>query len=61
MTLLGVDKARFKKPIFPNQHLVVTAKLEKQRNFIMQFSAEIACHSQIVSSCEFLASIAIHD
>jgi len=57
VALLGIDKARFKKPIYPNQTLKIKAKLERFRKFLMQFSAEIEVEGQIVSSCEFSASI----
>lgn len=57
VALLGVDGARFKKPITPGMVLDVHAKLTKVRSFVMSYDCHINCNDELISACSILASI----
>jgi len=52
---VGIDKARFRRPVEPGDQLILTAKLERQMRGIWKFSAsalvgdvEVACAEMMV-------------
>lgn len=57
VALLGIDRARFKKPIYPEMQLVIKSKLIKCRQMIMLFAATLEVEQEVYSQCEFMASI----
>ena len=53
---VGIDKARFRRPVEPGDQLILTAKLERQMRGIWKFSAsalvgdvEAACAEMMVA------------
>jgi len=56
--LLGVDRARFKKPIFPGTDLAIKAKLLKARGGFQTYSCEILnSEGELHSLAEIFAQI----
>ncbi len=58
VALLGVDKARFRKPILPNMDLVITCKSIKVRGPINSFDCQVHVGGELMSECSVLAQIA---
>jgi 3-hydroxyacyl-[acyl-carrier-protein] dehydratase len=54
--LVGVDKARFKRPVEPGDQLVMEARLIKRKRGIYQFQATAHVGDEFVSSAEFLTT-----
>lgn len=57
VALLGVDAAKFRKPIFPNMLLDIYSTLKKARGNILSFNCDIYCKNVHMSQVEILASI----
>ncbi len=58
VALLGVDKARFRKPILPTMDLVITCKATKVRGPINSFDCQVHVAGELMSECSVLAQIA---
>ena len=58
VALLGVDKARFRKPILPGMDLVITCKATKVRGPINSFDCQVHVAGELMSECSVLAQIA---
>lgn len=57
VALMGVDKAKFRKPVTPVMDLVIVATLTKVRGPVMAYDCQIFCHDEVMSECEVLASL----
>ncbi|MDH4468285.1 MAG: beta-hydroxyacyl-ACP dehydratase [Bacteriovoracaceae bacterium] len=57
VALLGADKAKFRSPVLPGDHLKIKSKLVKVRSLIMNYESEIYRNEELVSEVTFLASI----
>jgi 3-hydroxyacyl-[acyl-carrier-protein] dehydratase len=57
VALLGVDSARFRKPIYPGMVLDISSVLKKARGSILNFDCEIYCEGELMSQAQVLASI----
>lgn len=56
VALLGVDKARFRKPIVPGMKLTVKSECTKVRGSFLGYYCEIFHEGQLVSQADILAS-----
>jgi 3-hydroxyacyl-[acyl-carrier-protein] dehydratase len=56
VALLGVDKARFKHPIFPGEQLHIHCKMKRVRNWLIQLESTVYRGENLCSSAEYLAS-----
>ncbi|MEM7542032.1 MAG: 3-hydroxyacyl-ACP dehydratase FabZ [Pseudomonadota bacterium] len=54
--LVGVDKARFKKPVEPGDQLVVKSQLLRKIKGIYRFSASATVADEIVATAEFMTT-----
>ncbi len=54
--LVGVDKARFKQPVFPGDQLVLHATLERCIRGIYRFGAEAHVADQLVACANFMTT-----
>lgn len=54
--LVGVDKARFKRPVGPGDQLIVTARLTRQLRGIYRFEAAAHVDNELVSSAQFMTT-----
>jgi len=54
--LVGVDKARFKRPVEPGDQLIITAKMARRIRGIYKFTAEAHVAGALVSSAEFMTT-----
>ena len=54
--LVGVDKARFKRPVEPGDQLILTAQLQRRIRGIYRFTAEAHVEGALVSSAEFMTT-----
>lgn len=59
VALLGVDKARFRKPVLPGMDLVITATCAKIRGPINSYDCQIHVGGELMSECSVLAQIAL--
>lgn len=57
--LLGVDAARFKKPVIPPMDLEIHANLTKTRGPIQMYDCEIFSNGELISQCSIMASLKI--
>lgn len=57
--LLGIDRARFKKPLHPEDNVTVRTKLLKARQGFLTFAAQLHQDQVLISEAEFLAWIAL--
>lgn len=55
--LLGVDNARFRKPVVPGDQLLLNVTLEKQRAGIRQMAVDAMVNEQIVASATLMATL----
>lgn len=53
---VGIDKARFKRPVVPGDQLALHAKLVKARPAMWKFSAEARVDGQLACSAELMAA-----
>ncbi len=54
--LVGIDKARFKRPVEPGEQLILDIKLTRQRRGINFFEAKALIDNKIVASAELMTS-----
>ena len=54
--LVGVDKARFKRPVVPGDQLVFEVEVIKRRREIWVFSAEAKVDGSVVASAEIMCT-----
>lgn len=55
--LLGVNTAKFRKPIFPNMKLEIFTECEKVRGPFMTNQCSIKCEGEVMSEASVLASV----
>lgn len=53
--LVGVDKARFKKPVVPGDQLLMEARLTREIRGICRFEAEARVDGKLVASAKIMA------
>jgi 3-hydroxyacyl-[acyl-carrier-protein] dehydratase len=51
---VGIDKARFRKPVVPGDQLILTARLERNLKGIWRFSADAYVGTDEVASAEMM-------
>lgn len=54
--LVGVDKARFKKPVIPGDQLRLEATLGRQKRGIYRFAARALVDDDVVATAEFMTT-----
>lgn len=54
---MGIDKARFRKPVLPGDRLELTLEVVKQRGAIWAFRGEAIVDGNLVSEAELMATI----
>jgi len=54
--LVGVDKARFKRPVEPGDQLILTAQMTRRIRGIYKFTAAAHVGELLVSSAEFMTT-----
>ncbi len=59
--LVGVDKARFRKPVRPGDQLILTAKVLREIRGIYTFGATAAVEGKEVASASFMTTKAVVD
>ncbi|MBY0518045.1 MAG: beta-hydroxyacyl-ACP dehydratase [Bacteriovoracaceae bacterium] len=59
VALLGVEKAKFRKPVLPGMMLEISTVLTKVRGPMTTYDAQIHCNGELMSESSFLASLRI--
>jgi 3-hydroxyacyl-[acyl-carrier-protein] dehydratase len=59
--LVGVDKARFRRPVKPGDQLILTVKLEREIRGIYTFGANATVDGKLVASAKFMTTKAVVD
>ena len=59
VALLGVDRAKFRKPVYPGMKLDISTVLTKVRGPMTTYDAQIHCNGELMSESSFLASLRI--
>lgn len=54
---LGIDKARFRKPVVPGDELVIESVLKSRRRNVCQFNAQAFVRGELVCEAELMATI----
>lgn len=54
--LVGVDKARFKRPVEPGDQLIMDVRLDRQIRGIFRFIAEARVDGETVATAEFMTT-----
>ena len=54
---VGIDKARFKKQVFPGDIIIIDAKLNLSKRDIHKFSSECRVNDEVVCTSELLGAI----
>ena len=54
--LVGVDKARFKRPVEPGDQLILTAQMKRRIRGIYTFTAAAHVGDEVVSTAEFMTT-----
>lgn len=57
VALMGVDSAKFRKPVVPGMNLRVESVCTKVRGPVMCYDAKITCEGELISQCSILASV----
>jgi 3-hydroxyacyl-[acyl-carrier-protein] dehydratase len=57
MYLSGVDKARFRRPVFPGDQLVVVAEIIQVRSTLVRMRAEARVEGALCAEGEFMSSL----
>lgn len=57
MYLSGVDKARFRRPVFPGDQLVVDAEIVQVRSNLVRMKAEARVDGALCAEAEFMSSL----
>ncbi|MBP9674180.1 MAG: hypothetical protein KBD63_03725 [Bacteriovoracaceae bacterium] len=55
VALLGIEKAKFRKPVVPNMQLKIQSHLTKVRGTMMTFDTKLLCEEQMISECSLMA------
>lgn len=61
VALLGVDSARFRKPVVPPMELEIHSVLTKVRGPIQMYDCEIYANGELVSQTSVMASLKFND
>lgn len=59
VALLGVEKAKFRKPVYPGMQLEVHATFMRARGPIQNYDCQIFCKGELISESSVMASIKI--
>lgn len=59
VALLGVEKAKFRRPVLPGMVLDISTVLTKVRGPMTTYDAQIHCNGELMSESSFLASLRI--
>lgn len=54
---MGIDKARFRKPVLPGDVIELTLEVKKTRGSIWTFTAEASVDGKVVANAELMATI----
>ena len=54
--LVGIDKARFKRPVEPGDQLILSAKLVRARRGIWVFDCESSVDGQVVATAQIMCT-----
>jgi 3-hydroxyacyl-[acyl-carrier-protein] dehydratase len=54
---VGIDKARFKKPVIPGDILVIDVKLNQSKRDVHKFTASSKVDEKIVCSAELIGAV----
>lgn len=54
--LVGVDNARFKRPVEPGDQLIVEVRLDRIKRGVGKFFGEAKVDDQLVATAEFLCA-----
>lgn len=57
VALLGVERAKFRRPVLPGMELEITTILTKVRGPMTTYDATIHCNGELMSESSFLASL----
>ncbi len=57
MAFTGIDKAKFRRPVKPNDTLCVHVKIAKQRGALYKFESVAKVEGSVVATVDFTASI----
>jgi len=57
VALLSVAEAKFRKPIYPDMHLTVTATCKKWRGAFTSYDCTIHHNGELMSECSVMASV----
>ena len=57
MYLSGVDKARFRRPVFPGDQLIVDAEIVQVRSNMVRMKAEARVEGALCAEGEFMSSL----
>ncbi|HEX7616546.1 MAG TPA: 3-hydroxyacyl-ACP dehydratase FabZ [Thermoanaerobaculia bacterium] len=57
MYLSGVDKARFRRPVFPGDQLVVVAEIVQVRSNLVRMRSEARVDGALCAEAEFMSSL----
>lgn len=60
VALLGIERAKFRKPILPGMVLDISTVLTKVRGPMNIYDAQIHCKGELMSEASFLASLRIN-
>ena len=55
--LVGIDNARFKKPVVPGDQLVINAVFEKERRNIWKFKTSASVDDILVASADIMTTV----
>lgn len=59
--LVGVDKARFKKPVVPGDQLIISVRLEREIKGIYRFDTVATVDAKAVATAKFMTTQAVVD
>jgi|TARA_Y100000389_G_scaffold189138_1_gene212533 3-hydroxyacyl-[acyl-carrier-protein] dehydratase len=54
---VGIDKARFKKQVFPGDVIIINAKLNQSKSDIHKFSGECRVNDEVVCMAELIGAV----
>jgi len=53
---VGVDKARFKRPVEPGDQLIITTTIKRKMKNIWKFDCVVKVDNQVCCSCEVMCT-----
>jgi len=56
--LMGIDGAKFRKPVVPGDRLELHVEVSKQKGAVWKENAKAIVDGQVVAECEFMAMLA---